>query len=271
MYARFTRLTQWEGRIQQLPPPPVTQWSIAGRRLSLCRCNNGQGIEGGTVGAFWCITFISPRGTLARDATMRSDTSSLFVVAVQENLPPTLDPMNMGFHPLSRRILPCRVHRSVHPSSLLPGFHPLETSPRCKRGFEMSGGIEAIKIGQRSYCWNFIRKKLNLVHILEKLFSFLIFVQISFRRNVQREGVLIIDRIIGGKKESVEILKKSKEKDPSIIEFQVWKMARFAYAGLRVMALSIVQGAVPSSTPRTWCIAYGIENKWWPGQFLSEW
>lgn len=120
MYARFTHLTQSEGRIQQLPPPPVTQWSTAGRRLSLCRCNNGQGIEGGTVGAFWCITFISPRGTLARDATMRSDTSSLFVVAVQENLPPTLDPMNMGFHPLSRRILPCRVHRSVHPSSLLP-------------------------------------------------------------------------------------------------------------------------------------------------------
>ena len=34
--------------------------------------------------AFWCITFISPRGTLPHDATMRSDISSLFVVAVQE-------------------------------------------------------------------------------------------------------------------------------------------------------------------------------------------
>lgn len=56
------------------------------------------------------------------------------------------------------------VSRAPFPSLLLPScFHPLETSPRCKRGFEMSGGIEAIKIGQRSYCWNFIRKKLNLV------------------------------------------------------------------------------------------------------------
>lgn len=135
--------------------------------------------------AFWCITFISPRGTLVRDATMRSDTSSLFVVAVQENLPPTLDPMNMGFHPLSRRILRCRVHPS---SRFFPSAPSLETSFS-----SMSGGIEAIKIG-RINCWNawissreerietLVGISINtvdrnaLIDSLEKSFSFLIFV-----------------------------------------------------------------------------------------------
>lgn len=51
------------------------------------------------AGAFWCITFINSRGTspcTIRDATMRSDASSLFVAA-QEARRPTLDSMNMGF------------------------------------------------------------------------------------------------------------------------------------------------------------------------------
>lgn len=137
--------------------------------------------------AFWCITFISPRGTLVRDATMRSDTSSLFVVAVQENLPPTLDPMNMGFHPLSQRILRCRVHPS---SRFFPSAPSLETS------FSSIRWVVELKqlrlVG--SICWNawissreerietLVRISINtvdrnaLIDSLEKSFSFLIFV-----------------------------------------------------------------------------------------------
>lgn len=64
--------------------------------------------------AFWCITFISPRGTLVRDATMRSDTSSLFVVAVQENLTTHLRPYEYGipFVPKDPSVSRARFDRS---------------------------------------------------------------------------------------------------------------------------------------------------------------
>lgn len=64
--------------------------------------------------AFWCITFISPRGTLVRDATMRSDTSSLFVVTVQENLTTHLRPYEYGipFVPKDPSVSRARFDRS---------------------------------------------------------------------------------------------------------------------------------------------------------------
>lgn len=150
---QFTRLTQWGRRIGFRSFLPVTrsaQWSTACRRLSLCRCNNGQGIEGGTVGAF-CRILVHYFYQSSRDIGSRRNNAFRHVVIVRSrrSRKPTahLRPYEYGipsFVPKDPSVSRASLLSLLSIRSIFGNFVLLDT---------MSGGIEAIKIG-RINCWN---------------------------------------------------------------------------------------------------------------------
>lgn len=142
IFAQFTRLTQWEGGIGSSFFPRTRAEAQPADDYRYADVTMGQELREAHSAAFWCITFISPRGTLVRDATMRSDTSSLFVVAVQENLTTHLRPYEYGIPFVPK-------DPSVSRSSPLARFDRSKLRSTTRR----SGGIEAIKIGQFFNCW----------------------------------------------------------------------------------------------------------------------
>ena len=133
------------------------QWSTAGRRLSLCRCNNGPGIEGGAVGAF-CRILVHYFYQSSRDIASRRNNAFRHVVIVRSrrsrNVPPTLDPMNMGFlcplWILSRVACASSTHAFFlsQPDRFIRSFssRSFEIYPRCTRNKRRINGERAAKL-----------------------------------------------------------------------------------------------------------------------------